>query len=112
MPTKAVSVGVAEAKLVDADLSRTALAIVNNHASAILYISDVKGVSTGNGFAIQPKTTIALSTEEGYDVGKAFYGISDTALTDIRILEQYLQTISKPEPKPDIQQPYRPDPGM
>lgn len=112
MPTKAVSVGVTEVKLVDADASRTALAIANNHASAILYISDVKGVSTGNGYCIQPKTSIALSTEEGYDVSKAFYGISSAALTDTRILEQYLQPTSAPKPKPDIQQPFKPDPAM
>ena len=103
MPTKQISVTTTQAPLVNADSKRRALAIHNSHATAILYVSDNGTVSIGDGFHIQPKTSLLLSEIEGVDPTKKWSGVASAILT-ASILEGFYTPNPIPQ-EPDIQDP-------
>jgi hypothetical protein len=111
MPKK-VSVGTTSTKLIGRSEGRSALLIANNHASAIIYVSD-EGDATTNDFPVFPKTALLLSLTEGVDVRKKICCISDTASTSVHVWEHHVkaQDIKLGE-EPDLQEPGTIDPNM
>lgn len=82
-------VGTTEERALGTSLTRTSVVIYNNHATATLYWSDAKGVSTANGFPIAPAGgSISLRIPED-DPTQPIFLISDTASTDVRIYAGY-----------------------
>lgn len=84
-----IVVGTTVKRLVDADLDRTSIGFANIHASAILYIGDSVEVTADNGFPIDPKTITYFNAGLGDRPDAAWYAISDTATTPIRIITQW-----------------------
>lgn len=88
MTVIAGEVGLTEKRITGYSDSRTALVLYNNHATATLYWSDSKGVSTGNGFPIPAGGAISLKIPED-DPRNAVWLVSDAATTSYRLYEGY-----------------------
>lgn len=84
-----IVVGTSVVRLVAADPARTSVGFANTHTTAILYIGDSPEVTADNGFPIDPKTVTYFNTGLGDRPDAAWYGISDTATTPIRIIVQW-----------------------
>lgn len=82
------NVGMTQINLVEKDPGRTSLVIMNNHATAIVYIHELSGVSVAKGFPIQPGASISWVIPEDDPTG-AIWIISDTATTDVRYYEGF-----------------------
>jgi hypothetical protein len=80
----AVTLGASTVQLPTAPLPyRRAISICNNSTSATVYIGFDVGVTTGTGWPIAPGSAISLDINGDVKV----YGASDSAGTDVRILE-------------------------
>lgn len=112
MATKQVTVGTAQVTLLKRDEARSAILICNTHATAIAYVSDSGSVSTTDGHAIMPKTTLLLSYTEGIEVEKKIVAISDTADTIVTVWEWFKRKKEELPDVPDVQEPGAADPGM
>lgn len=88
MTVIAGEVGLTEKRVLGFSEGRTSLVVYNNHATATLYWSDVKGVSVDNGFPILAGGSISLKIPEDDPTLEAWL-ISDTASTNYRIYAGY-----------------------
>jgi len=81
-----ISLGTTSARILPIDRYRTAIAIMNNHATAIIYIRFDRSVSSGNGFPIRPYGVMSLNRPWD-DTSKEVWAISDTASTGIVVYD-------------------------
>ncbi len=79
----AVTVGLTEVALAAANTARRAITIFNNASAAVLYVGPT-GVTTASGMRISPQSSGTFSSA----AGAAWFGISDTAGTNVRVLEE------------------------
>ncbi|MDD3523851.1 MAG: hypothetical protein PHQ41_04040 [Candidatus Cloacimonetes bacterium] len=85
--TTAIVIGLASEIAANYDKDRSSLIIYNNSASAVIYYGSDNTLSTSNGFPIPPKTGLAFSEQTGDDPSLAYWLVSDTAGTDVRVGE-------------------------
>ena len=83
------TVGTAAVMIAPANKDRTSLAILNNHASNILYIGDDAGVTANDGFPIRSYNGVTLAFYSGDDPRRAVYAIASGASTGVRIMEGF-----------------------
>lgn len=83
----AVLVGTTRRRAVHTDDKRTSLGIANNHATAVVYFGHTSQLTVDGGFPILPKTTTFFNVGFGDRPDLEFWLISDTADTDVRLME-------------------------
>ena len=83
----ALSVGTTRDRAVHSDIKRTSLGIANNHTSAVVYFGHTSELTTDTGFPIAPKTIMFFNEGFGDRPDLEYYLVSDTADTDVRIME-------------------------
>jgi len=103
MPTAQQQVGTDFSTLAEANEKRRALAFHNCDASVVLYVSDEGSTSVGDGFPVEPKTSLLLSEIEGVDITKKWVGVAASTIT-VAILEGFYKPNPQPA-EPDIQDP-------
>ena len=81
-------VGLTEVHLLKMHPGRTAIGLYNNHATAVLYFSDKKGVAITNGWPLPAGASMTFKIPEDDPTGE-IHIISDTADTDLRYLESF-----------------------
>ncbi|GAG63154.1 unnamed protein product [marine sediment metagenome] len=77
-----------ESQVLEANPSRTAYILYNNHATQIIYIRRSKGVSFVNGFPLPAGGSLAFKIPED-DVSGELWAIADGAATDLRFIESF-----------------------
>lgn len=82
------SVGTSEAKIVSVQQKRTSIVVINNHATATLYIRFSKGVAAVNGLPIYAYGNVSLKIPED-DPTQEVWCISDTLATPVVVYEGY-----------------------
>jgi len=95
LPIQKVDVSTSSVKIVETNNNRTAILITNPDATAIIYVSDVSP-ATLNDFPIYPESSVLLSFNEGIEVEKALYAISDTVTKSVRVWEHFREQWDKP----------------
>jgi len=80
-----VTLGVAPISIIEADKKRKLLTLTNTHASAIAYISDKGQPTTLTAkWILYPLETIIFDGQGDFPA-RAYYGLSDTATTNIQV---------------------------
>lgn len=82
------SVGTTEAKIASRQPERTSIIVVNNHATAVIYVRSSKGVAAANGLPISGKGNFVMKIPEDNPTEEVWC-ISDTLATDVRVYEGY-----------------------
>jgi len=82
------SVGTSELKIASIQETRTSIVILNNHATAIIYIRSSKGVAAANGLPIAAGGSFVMKVPEDNPTEEV-WAISDTVTTDVRVYEGY-----------------------
>jgi len=80
-----VTLGVAPISIIEANEKRKLLTLTNTHASAIAYISDKGQPTTLTAkWILYPLETLIFDGQ-GDKPERAYYGVSDTATTNIQV---------------------------
>lgn len=86
-------VGTNAVRAVHSNDRRTALGFANEHASAVVYYGHTSQLNTDKGFPILPKTSMFFNKGFGDEPELEFWLISDTASTDVKIMEFYQESL-------------------
>jgi len=80
-----VTLGTDPTTIIEANKKRKLLSLTNTHASAIAYISDKAGPTTLIAkWILYPLETIIFDGQGDFPA-RAYYGLSDTATTNIQV---------------------------
>jgi len=96
MPTTPKTIGTSAVQLVESRKDRTVLEIVNLSDTATVYISDTEKdtLTTNKGLPIPPNSSRIIQLADlDFGVMHEWYGISDTANTNIIIYEAYIEEV-------------------
>ena len=88
-----VTVGTTATRLVHSDNNRTALSIFNNGSTLNIYIGTDNGVTTSNGFRINPQTGITFNKGLGDRPDLELWAITTSSTVDVRIFEAYAEGV-------------------
>jgi len=80
-----VTLGTAPISIIEANKKRKLLTLTNTHASAIAYISDKAGPTTLTAKWILYPLQDLIFDGQGDFPARAYYGLSDTATTNIQV---------------------------
>ena len=90
----AYTVGTTEEKICSRQPARTSIIVINNHATAVIYIRSSKGVSPGNGLPIAAGGNFVMKIPEDNPTQEVWC-ISDTITTSVRVYEGYGYAVPK-----------------